>query len=211
MNESLGQNLKRMVVITGASKGIGEEIAYQCNKKFAQNTLFVLLARNDEKLERLRNRLSEQNQNKSNVYLNVLIDFSNSKHQLVDYIIKLKDSIDHLNVQQMNEIFVFYNHGTLLISCVEECAFNINEYFETNVLSVWKLLSAIRTLFPIEMVPKQYHINMSTKSADHFHPLLAAFSSSKFIFKKKNLKKIFKFQIMLQQDVRVQLFLIVLR
>ena len=136
MNASLSQNLKRMIVITGASKGIGEEIAYQCNKKFAQNTLFILLARNNEKLEHLKNRLSEHNQNKSNVYLNVPIDFSNSKHQLVDYIIMLKDSIEHLHVQHMNELFVFYNHGTLLISCVEECAFNINEYFETNVLSV---------------------------------------------------------------------------
>jgi len=169
--------IQRVVIITGASKGIGEEIANQLNEKFSENTLFVLIARSLDKLDELKRKLASKKP--LNQYKTLKIDFSNEK---VDYANELKNSFKELILTEVKDLLVFYNHGSLIISDVESSANDINEFFEVNVLSVWKFLSAVRELFPADKVPKQFHINTSSKLATSFSAGMSAYSSSKGFF-----------------------------
>ena len=171
--------LKRLIIVTGASRGVGREIAIECNKIYEKETLFVLIARNMNKLEDVKSLLREQKSNETNVYTTFKFDFSNQNYQTVDYLKEFTSFLNGYDLSKISELFVFYNHGTLILSSVENSIQHLNEFFETNVLSVWKLLGCIRQLFQIEKTPKQYHINISSKSAYNLHPHLSAFSSSK--------------------------------
>ena len=102
------------------------------------------------------------------MYQNFLlkIDFSDSKNGVDEYKNYLTDLLDLNEIcKQLSEMYVFYNHGTLELMPIEEAANICAEFYQTNVISVWKLLSAVRSLFPIRGGLTQYHINMSSKMA----------------------------------------------
>lgn len=80
--------------------------------------------------------------------------------------------------QSFDELYVFYNHGTLTLETVEKVANLATAEFQTNVISVWTLMSAIRDLFPTDLIAKQYHINTSSLLATVIQPMCSVYSSS---------------------------------
>ena len=166
-------NIKRIVIITGASRGIGARLAIDLNNKWKDDTLFILIARDYKKLEAIKHELLEKS-NKSNEYILLKIDFSDSSVGVDEY---KKYLTDILNINQMqdrlNEIYIFYNHGTLELMPIEDSASISAEFYQTNLISVWKFLSAIRSIFPISDSITQYHINTSSKMA---HIKVASYS-----------------------------------
>ena len=171
-------DLRRLVIITGASRGIGEEISLQTNKEFNQNTLFILIARSIEKLDYLKSELQSHNKNGSNKFESLPLDFSKGIYQKANYIDELNKVLNKFDLQNLSELYVFYNHGTLVLNDVEKSADDVSENFETNVLSVWKFLAAVRELFPNDKIAVQYHINTSSKLATSFQHGFSLYSSS---------------------------------
>jgi short-subunit dehydrogenase len=159
----------------GASKGIGKSIALQFNQRFKENTIFVLLARDLNKLNEVKSQL--ESESISNKVLLTTIDFSNATHQYNDYKDILQSLLESTDLNLIDELYAIYNHGTFKILTIDENAKTIDENFQTNVTSVWKLLTAIRQLF--ENVEKQWHINLSSMLATTCVPLSSSYSSSK--------------------------------
>jgi short-subunit dehydrogenase len=178
------EGIKRVVIITGASRGIGARLVVDLNEKWKSDTLFILIARDYAKLEEIKKELLEKSPAKNNLFFLLKIDFSDSKNGVDEYKKYLTDllNLNELN-KQLNEIYVFYNHGTLELMPIEEAADISTEFYQTNVISVWKFLSAIRTLFPIRNSLNQYHINTSSKMAYMNIPSYSLYSSCKtFIY-----------------------------
>lgn len=81
-----------------------------------------------------------------------------------------------------DELYVFYNHGTLKVESVDKIADSATEEFQINVVSVWTLMSALRELFPVKITPIQFHINMSSLLATQITKLLSIYNSSSYSF-----------------------------
>lgn len=167
---------KRLIVITGASKGIGAQIALETNKKFTDKdtqTTFLLIARDLAKLHEVKAELIKENS--QNNVLTLSYDFSR-----VTNVETLTDILrNNLTDQNFDEMYVFYNHGTLKIAGVELVADDATNEFQINVISVWQLLAAIRRLFPNNIVPKQYHINISSLVATQMSKMCSVYSSTR--------------------------------
>jgi short-subunit dehydrogenase len=159
---------------TGASKGIGRAISLTFNRKFTENTIFVLLARDLKQLNEVQDQLKKESTN--NKVILKTVDFSNASYQYSDYKGMLESLLASADLNQISELYVVYNHGSFHIAPIEENAKSIDENFQTNVMSVWKLLTAVRILF--EKVDKQYHINLSSLLATQCTASASAYSSS---------------------------------
>ena len=152
------------IQLLGASKGIGRQIAYSTNKRFNENTLFVLISRDLSNLEYVKNdMLKEKSPNiaLSNKIITLSHDFSRNVdvNQCLDI---LKSLFKNEDFSFVTELYVFYNHGSLRIGTIEKVAdYSLNE-FQINVASIWVLIAAIRHLFPLDLVPSQFHINISS-------------------------------------------------
>ena len=108
------------------------------------------------------------------------LDFSKTKK--VDDLAKIIDSLfKSLDLSKVNEMLVFYNHGTLIMGSIETNADHASEQFQINVISVWVLLSAIRKLFTLEKVPSQFHVNISTSLADFQQESFSIYNTSMFL------------------------------
>lgn len=66
-----------------------------------------------------------------------------------------------------------------MLETVEKVADLASAEFQTNVVSVWTLMSALRALFPTDLVAKQYHINTSSLLATLIQPMCSVYSASK--------------------------------
>lgn len=156
--------MQRVVLVTGASRGIGESLAYLANKKFNENTLFILIARDSNKLEQVKAEMVKEKSPNiafSNRIITISHDFSKNI-TVAECSQLIKDSIKDEKLQFLTELYVFYNHGTLKIATIEQCADHSLNEFQINVTSVWVLMATIRQLFPLNLVPTQFHINISS-------------------------------------------------
>ena len=136
------------------------------------------MARNIDKLEEIKNEMNTKNP--KNLVLTVQLDFSKTKK--VDDLAKIIDSLfKSLDLSKVNEMLVFYNHGTLIMGSIETNADHASEQFQINVISVWVLLSAIRKLFTLEKVPSQFHVNISTSLADFQQESFSIYNTSMFL------------------------------
>jgi sepiapterin reductase len=168
--------MKRVIVITGASRGIGLAIALESYKRFSQDAVVVLLARDLDKLEQVKREIES---NSTNQVVLLQIDFSVSRrtNELVDLLnSKLANLID---VNSIDELYVFHNHGTLHFGRVDELGDSASREFQINVVSVWEFLSAIRKLFPDNLVAKQFHVNISTMLATSVEALFSAYCTTR--------------------------------
>lgn len=159
------------IIVTGASKGIGYELA----KLFAQNVnnKVVIIARNRLKLEQLKRECQYQYPG-AKIYP-MVFDLENGdfKHGLIP---ELLSSISHVDI-------LVNNAGTLINKPFEELTReDVESIYKTNVISTFDL---IRSLLPYMGKSQQYstHIvnisSMGGYQGSSKFPGLSAYSSSK--------------------------------
>ena len=154
--------MNRLIIITGASRGIGEAIAIEFNKM--ANAHILLIARDYDRLCDVRNKLVEANKNRNRVSI-LNIDFS-LPNQVADFFKLLKEVFVETDLGNFKELYAIYNHGTLEYGSISLKAQEpLRENFETNLFSVWSLLSAINLLVPTSVIERQFHVNISSKYA----------------------------------------------
>jgi short-subunit dehydrogenase len=173
--------MKRLILITGASRGIGHSLAIETFKKYTNDTLFILMSRDEIKLKETQNEMRLLNDQTSNEIKTIQIDFSQNS-SVDNYIQQLTTNVDQLKTCQFDQIIIFYNHGTLLLGKVEEVADKVSNEFQINVTSVWCLMAALRQLFPIDKIPSQFHINISTLNSTRLLNDFSSYSASKCHF-----------------------------
>ena len=154
--------MKRLIIITGASRGIGRAIATELNRFHNSDSHILLLARDVEKLAEVRDQI-EKDSNSRNTVRTVSVDFS-TENSVELYFKILKDALDDVgdNLGEFEELIVIYNHGTLVFGNVSFVAQELREDFEVNLFSIWTLLAAINLLLPLNVVSKQFHVNISS-------------------------------------------------
>ena len=106
--------MKKLIIVTGASRGIGEAISIEFSNSFDKDAHFLLIARDIEKLFEVRNKIIEESHKRNgNNQVSVLsVDFS-KKHEVSDYFKLLKDVFVDTNLNSFGELYVVYNHGSL--------------------------------------------------------------------------------------------------
>lgn len=154
--------MKRLIIITGASRGIGRSIATELNRFHNSDSHFLLLARDVEKLSEVREQI-EKDSSSRNTVKTVSVDFS-TENSVERYFEILKDALGDVgdNLGEFDELIIIYNHGTLVFGNVSFVAQELREDFEVNLFSIWTLLAAINLLLPLNVVSKQVHVNISS-------------------------------------------------
>ena len=153
---------QRLIIITGASRGIGASAAIEFNKHYKSNTEFILLARDINNLNKTKNQMLSLNKIDENLIKLVPFDFSKKNLEVTDYKKTLIEALDK-NLDSFNELIVVYNHGTLDYSLIENANNEIlQDKFQTNFISIWLLLNAVQSLFPENITPKQFHVNINS-------------------------------------------------
>lgn len=156
--------MQRLIIITGASRGIGASISIQANKKFNESTLFLLIARDEHRLSEIKNEMNKsKSSHKSfeNRIYTLRMDFSKS-YKVNDMLELIRTTLISERLIEIKELYVFYNHGSLKISTIEKIADQAGDEFQINVCSVWTLMASIRQMFPLNLVPTQFHVNISS-------------------------------------------------
>lgn len=167
---------RRLVIVTGASRGIGAEIALESHRRFTSPLTLLLVARNQGLLDEVKSKIAGP----SSVYT-LRVDFSIDA-KINDYTEAIKSSLSGDAQTAFDELYVFYNHGTLKIGSLDEVAESSSQEFVTNVTSVWVFMSAIRQLFPANVILKQFHINISSLWATMTSASVSIYCASRFFF-----------------------------
>jgi short-subunit dehydrogenase len=156
--------MKRLIIVTGSSRGIGKAIVIEFAKVFKENAHFLLIARDENNLNAARDCILELSS--TNQISLLQIDFS-IHLTLEDYFNRIRNTIAESTLQSFQELYVVYNHGSLEHGSVDLVARNIHEKFEINLFSTWSLLAALKLLIPTNIISTQFHVNISSKFADN--------------------------------------------
>ncbi len=168
--------MSRLVIVTGASKGIGEQISLVANKRLTnKSNTFLLIARDLAKLEQVKAELIKENPHSDVFLLSYDFEQSSNTEKMSEL---LKTALNLNDTAKFSELYVFYNHGTLRLATVDQVADHATKEFQINVISVWTLLAALRSLFPIDQAPTQFHVNISSLLATQMTRLCSVYSSS---------------------------------
>lgn len=154
--------MKRLIIVTGSSRGIGAAIATEFNMLYQNDTHLVLIARDLSKLNEVEEKLvaSSGGNNKATT---IRTDFSVLTN--VEAYYKLfKDNLpSEENLKNFDELICVYNHGTLEFGNISLIAQeSLRRKFEINLFSVWSMLGAINLLIPSEVIEKQFHVNITS-------------------------------------------------
>lgn len=142
---------KSIVVITGASKGIGQIIAIELARHLNQNSIFVLLARSQGGLDETKKQIYEVD--KSITVLNYIVDLSKPDlNEYNDIFSKVLSSIDSAGIE-FGYIFHNAGHVGVLKETTELTNLQVwREYYDLNFFSAVLLNSVfiqkIRTIAP---------------------------------------------------------------
>ncbi|XP_033744948.1 sepiapterin reductase-like [Pecten maximus] len=125
---------KTFVAITGASRGLGRCIALQFAAKFPPNSVFVLMARNEQKLESVKSEILSQTPN-----VTVLVRQYDQSSVEKDYFKGIFNEVlsgNYLSENDFDQVMIVHNCAkavALSKYCLELCdseevrnAFNIN-------------------------------------------------------------------------------------
>jgi short-subunit dehydrogenase len=109
--------MKHLIIVTGASRGIGEAVTLAFGQQFKREVHFLLIARDITKLNQVKAKLlsqSDQTQSQqTNNKVTVLnMDFS-AEYRVTDYFKLIKEEFNEQYLTQFEDLYVVYNHGTL--------------------------------------------------------------------------------------------------
>lgn len=154
--------MKRIILVTGAAKGIGHAITLAFNELYNSDTLFLIIDRNGDILDETKLKLLNESNSRNQVEC-IDIDFGD------DLLVENYNEIlasnlpDAEELKSYEEIICVYNHGTLEVGTIVDMAQNdLRHKFQVNVFSIWSLLAAIQLTIPVTVIPKQTHVNMAS-------------------------------------------------
>ncbi len=154
----------KVVVITGASSGIGEASAIQFAKKGAN---IVLVARREEKLLAVKKKISN-----FNVKTQICICDVSQKLQVKQMAKTVLDKFGRIDILVNNAGFAIY--GTISDLSIEE----IESQMETNYFG---MVYCIKNFLPIMLEQNSGHIvNVASVAASFGLPGIASYCASKF-------------------------------
>ena len=134
--------MNRLVIVTGSSRGIGAAVASAFSKTFPSNTHLVLMARNLDNLNAMRQEILERQP--ANRVTVIPHDFARACETGDFYRILKSVASSEEELRKYGELYAIYNHGTLEFGQTTPYAQgNLREAYEINVFSVWCLLAAI--------------------------------------------------------------------
>jgi sepiapterin reductase len=151
------------LVVTGASRGIGKEMAIETSRKFGAGSVVVLLARSLEGLEATKAAIKEVNEDV--VVIVRSIDLTKPSVEVLDEIIA--DSFD--TSKKFDLAMVIHNVGTL--GDISKWSTDIDDYgemgayFSTNVFAPVVLNNRLLKAIPKSM--KTFIVNITSKAALH--------------------------------------------
>lgn len=141
-------NKRTYAIITGASRGIGREIAIDFSKRFAPDSLTILLARSDSGLKETKDIILSNNPNiKVETYS---VDLGNPKDKDLSNIVT--NSVKDNNISKYELALLVHNAGSLgniAKGAAElESLSELEDYFKFNVYSMILLNNAFLKIFP---------------------------------------------------------------
>lgn len=153
-----------MLIVTGASRGLGGCIAYRFAEKLNNESLIVLLARNREKLEETRSQILGCSPEKSVEYR--IVDLSETDVQKCEQMLEnVLEQSSHKN--KFEQAILVHNAGTLgdvsKLSASLKSASEIRKYMEINLCSAMYLTSAFLSVF--KGIESRLIINISSLCA----------------------------------------------
>lgn len=161
MNERLQG---KTVMITGATSGLGEQIAFECAKHKAN---LILLARNEEKLKNLKQYLSNQ------YAISVLffpVDLNNLE-EIEDAFVKIVEKVETIDVLVNNAGFGIFK--TVADISMDE----VENMFRVNVLG---LIAVTKFVLPLMMRKRYGHIiNIASQAGKIATPKASVYSATK--------------------------------
>lgn len=150
------------LLVTGASRGIGQRMAIEASRKFKAGSIVVLLARSASGLESTRAEILDVNP-----HINVVtssVDLGNASKQLLEEI--TEKSLAKAPVSTFGLAVIIHNVGT--VGNVERKAIDMSdrqeweEYFATNLFTVGVLNSCFLKKF--QSCAKKLVVNVTSKA-----------------------------------------------
>lgn len=157
--------IKGMAIITGASRGIGAEIAFG----LAQDGYrVVLIARNKEKLEEIKHKIKQLD---GHIPDPILLPISITEYKNLGEEIK--------RIKQFGTIDILVNSAAMFMDgSLEESVERYNEIINTNLIAQYAILKTI-----VEIMKKQengYIFNIASRAGKYGFPGGGIYSSTKF-------------------------------
>ena len=152
---------KKLIIVTGASRGIGRSIALEFGRFYSDDVIeFILLARDSVKLNEVKKEIEETSNHKATP---LVLDFG-IVQETDDYVSKFKSVFDFEDLAGYSQFIVVYNHATLEHGSVIRMAQDslIQKKFEINFFSVWSMVGAISRLVPFGKLHRQTHVNIDS-------------------------------------------------
>ncbi|XP_050310688.1 sepiapterin reductase isoform X2 [Anthonomus grandis grandis] len=151
---------KSVVVITGASKGIGQTIATEISSRLNQNSILVLLARDNNGLDETKKRIAEID--KSLTVLTYSLDLSKPDQESYNSI--FNEILETIDTKDIEFGYIFHNAGhigTLKETTELTDLAQWRQYYDLNLFSAVLLNSVfIKKLRPI--APQLVVVNITS-------------------------------------------------
>lgn len=160
MTTSINFSKKSLIIITGASRGIGQTIAIEISRHLTQDSIIVLLARSEGGLKETKSQIQEID--KSLTILTYITDLS--KPNIEEYNNIFNNLLSTIDQNDIHFGIIFHNAGHVgtLKQTTDLTDLTVwREYFDLNMFSVILLNSAfIKNL--ISVVPQLMSVNITS-------------------------------------------------
>lgn len=151
---------KTFCVISGASRGLGRELAIQFSQKFASGSVLLLLARNLEGLEKTKTDVL-QVAPQVKVVISVADLSDPHTEQFPTYI---QEGLHGFDVHDFQQAIIIHNAGSLVHKYATELKDvpNLQNYYNLNLISTIALNTAFLEVFNRDTKTKRLVINISS-------------------------------------------------